>query len=540
MLVAVNEGTSGCYSRYMVISEIDREVLQRAREIFERYRKLEVFKECDFDDDVWLITNEVRKTRISFRYPELDYKKYACKWTGCKYGEYVLTAKVFITLQLGKLDIASLRSIANSFGKICGMSAEQVEEYKDYRVHIAEMIRLLPGTNEIRDQILETLDEYSTIFRSRYKKKPRELMDFGSYFRFADAITEYWSKAAEEEKLYYFPLYLWWTFTSILPLRPTEFLLMPRDCIRNDGDKDWITVRRTRIKGGNSRLSYKISGDYELCSYPVSDVLAYEILWYVQKTENWSPTVLDTLFRLPVSDGEQIQFLGYNVMCRLLKNFYQECSRLTHEENMINLGDTRHLAMMNLIISGGSPLVCKELARHESIDISSNYYANISTLVECAVFEQYRDMNEKGKARIIGDWKYQIIPETGMVEVPDGWCCSPEYAKDSIDDCVSAVSPDSEIGDCHYCKYYRTDTNGPGLYIGDIEANKTRVKADSWYLMHMMETVRCGIGYEEDISRALLRLQHSCKIYKDSLTSGMEDWNATVKKIRIRGNDSNS
>ena len=115
-----------------------------------------------------------------------------------------------------------------------------------------------------------------------------------------------------------------------------------------------------------------------------------------------------------------------------------------------------------------------------------------------------------------------------------------QYAKDSIDDCVSAVSPDSEIGDCHYCKYYRTDSNGPGLYIGDIEANKTRVKADSWYLMHMMETVRCGIGYEEDISRALLRLQHSCKIYKDSLTSGMEDWNATVKKIRIRGNDSNS
>ena len=30
MLVAVNEGTTGCYSRYKVISEIDMEVLQRA------------------------------------------------------------------------------------------------------------------------------------------------------------------------------------------------------------------------------------------------------------------------------------------------------------------------------------------------------------------------------------------------------------------------------------------------------------------------------------------------------------------------------
>ena len=49
---------------------------------------------------------------------------------------------------------------------------------------------------------------------------------------------------------------------------------------------------------------------------------------------------------------------------------------------VVNLGDTRHIAMMNLIISGGSPRMCMELAGHANIGISSHYYTNMAELVE--------------------------------------------------------------------------------------------------------------------------------------------------------------
>jgi len=40
--------------------------------------------------------------------------------------------------------------------------------------------------------------------------------------------------------------------------------------------------------------------------------------------------------------------------------------KIVSEEQRINLGDTRHLAMISLIASGGSPVICKELAGHDS------------------------------------------------------------------------------------------------------------------------------------------------------------------------------
>lgn len=38
------------------------------------------------------------------------------------------------------------------------------------------------------------------------------------------------------------------------------------------------------------------------------------------------------------------------------------------------------------------------------------------------------------------------------------------------------------------------------------QGGKESVDADSWFLMHMVEAVRQGIGMQEDIRSAMLRL----------------------------------
>ena len=44
----------------------------------------------------------------------------------------------------------------------------------------------------------------------------------------------------------YFPLYLWWKITNIIPLRLVEFCIIPYDCIKESADgKNYIYLRRS-------------------------------------------------------------------------------------------------------------------------------------------------------------------------------------------------------------------------------------------------------------------------------------------------------
>ena len=108
-------------------------------------------------------------------------------------------------------------------------------------------------------------------------------------------MNTYWEGASEVEKLFYFPLYFWWNLTAILPLRPTEFLLTPRNCIERKSGENILTIRRTTLKGGKNITRYRINSDYKLMKYGVTDKLAAEVEWYVLKTENMSKSSLDTL-----------------------------------------------------------------------------------------------------------------------------------------------------------------------------------------------------------------------------------------------------
>ena len=61
----------------------------------------------------------------------------------------------------------------------------------------------------------------------------RSLAVMESYFVFDEIIKDFWKTTTNiEEKLFYFPVWLWWNLSGVLPLRPCEFVLIPRDCIK--------------------------------------------------------------------------------------------------------------------------------------------------------------------------------------------------------------------------------------------------------------------------------------------------------------------
>ena len=106
---------------------------------------------------------------------------------------------------------------------------------------------------------------------------------------------------------------------------------------------------------------------------------------------------------------------------------------------------------------------------------------------------------------------------TDMRKVTDGFCSSPVMANGGIEDCLAVFGDKSHAGECSRCRHYHP--NNPGLLLSfhDERTGKEQVDADSQFLIRMIELVRRGLGHQEDIVSALLRLQHSTDHYSKCL-----------------------
>ena len=530
MIAAVNLEKDRSYKRYLSVDEVDGQIVDHAKEIFRFYVARGVITESIFKGNVWKMNNERSRTTIRFDFSDDTYREKAQPWAGCGADAFRLCAKTYCAFKLGSLEMSTIHLISCSIVRMAECAKDEIEVNSTVAAYVVEMLEMLPGTYMERECAIEPLRECARAYSKRTKGQ-RLLSDFRSYFRFSEELGKAWGGMETSRRLAYFPVYFWWNLTVILPLRVTEFLMTPRDCLVWDGSSHMVTIRRTRLKGGGAGISYKIESDYEKEAYPVSDGLADAVEWYIEKTEAMAASPIDSLFRREAHVG----YFGIDQRKPLEERpySYQDISKALnayYEEELdgkgigrIRLGDTRHIAMMNLIISGGSPSMCMELAGHEDINISSHYYANMSNLVECATYELYRKKEKSDEARIFPPKEYPLEPASSFVKVNGGWCRSPLVKKRDTADCLKALGEEGEIGFCLNCRFFRPDGQGITSGFYNVDKGKRQVDRDSWFLMHMIEAVRRGIGCQEDIGKALLRLRYSCGHYQECILAGMRE-----------------
>ena len=529
MMTANTVSQTGNYEKQYTASFFDTEVFEKAEGLFDEYRSCGVILNGSFADPEWKLTNQLQNTTISFRVNELDYHKNAAPWIGCSYDLYIKSIKAYAMFRMGSATIASIRETVNSFKLFVELAENAlIGTTLEYANHMTEFLTLLPDESTRRDAMIESLDERSWANRAQNRKaRQRVLADFNAYFRFSDAIQAFWASADDDEKLFWFPLYLWWTLTAILPLRTTEFLLTPRKCLSSENGRSIITLRRTLLKGGNRKLAYRIDKDYETVRYVIPAKMAAEIKWYLDATDAMMPSALSTLFirephyarfkRVPPA------YLGYYTYANLSTclRYFQEEVIGADMDSQINLGDTRHLAMISLVLSGGSPLICKELAGHADINISSHYYSNISGFIKCAAYEMHLN-SRAGSAELAECGTPIMINPNRRVPVQDGFCDSEAYVSGNISDCIKSIGTDGEIGHCQRCRFFIDGYSGVRFLYAYPQERKEQVDKDSQYLLQTLEAVRRGIGLQEDIQSAILRLQQSGAWYGRCLQNEWE------------------
>ena len=525
MITARTDSNNGNYDRHFIVTRIDEETLYQAKAIFDTYKSKGVVLNENFSDDIWKLTNQVKCTHLHFKINELVYLRAAEKWIGCSLSCFVDYVKIYTLFQIGTLGILGLKHLVKSLMKLSELSTAEVSanEKIPVKLHTLEFLKLLPNSNEMRDIVIENMEDY-TLFSQHTKglKLQRVLANFETYFKFNDCLDQFWSRAGEKEKLFYFPLFLWWNLTTILPLRPTEFLLIPRQCLSREKGENILTVRRTKLKGGKNHFHYSIAGDYQLAKYCVPEKLAVEIDWYLRATSQMPVSKLGTLFVQGAHKEifEDTSHYSYHYFSDSLQRFQKEEMGMDSGSNeFIHLGDTRHIAMISLIVSGGSPTICKELAGHEDINISSHYYANISRFVESATYEFYR----KQKAHRVEMRVHRLAGPIKTVAVNYGRCDSEVYVDGGIGDCLRYIGSGGELGDCTSCPHFIDDKTGQYLAFINADEKRKQVDEDCKYLMRVLETVRKGAGCDEDIQSALLKLQCSSTKYSRCLYKNMED-----------------
>jgi hypothetical protein len=512
------------YSYSYEVKGIDDDVIDESKKQFVAMQKKGVIKNQSYADMVWLITDEIDTCSIDFTIDEIAYEKHCKEILNCSFKNFQTSMRVLITSFLGA-DIKTLQKKSRAVRKLTGFlsSKENLDALASHAPELLDLLTLLPGESYQRDNLLDDLEDIFEYNKNvtNVGKVQRELAQYQSYFRFNDILAKFWCSASDDEKLLYFPIYLWWNLTSILPLRPLEFTLTPRYCI-NDY---FLTVRRTKQKGLRLSSQYSIEKDYEKKSYKITSELIKEIKWYVDHTEQEYYSDINTLFsketqfRLLEIKQKTESHYSYQNLRECLRSFYKnviskqygfEILRkgssaylMENEIEAVTLGDTRHIAMISLIASGGNPVICKELAGHESIEMSAHYYSNIKNFLDVLSFERYR----MGPQYEFGS-RLQVSEISNLTKITKGYCTSSKVKASNFSDCISAVSFDGNMLDCESCKHY----------VPERTSNKSEKDLRQTYdlLKYSVDQVRKGIGHEESISSSLLKFQAAASKYENN------------------------
>lgn len=529
------------------IADFDDVMVHQAKDYFHNYVEKGIILTLDFEAYKWQTTNEYANISFLFNINRFQYKRVYESLFGIEYETFVDYLKSFIVLSMDQHVLISLQSFLRDIKRLVKETKQNILE-DVYNIKITsptlciDFFSSLPCYETlILNQFLEQLDNLITIQYELKPRQQRQLAQFQSYFVFNDILKDYWEQQLpDEERLFYYPLYLWWQITAVVPLRPREFLLTQRDCLFKKNDKYYLTLRRNNLKGKEKGVSHKIAEDYYLTTYEIPEKLALTIQHYLDLTKDLASTKLDTLFvtethykRWKRRTGINNRFLTYTNLNTILKYFFNEVvserygyqvyyfnspNRLNDNEiNFIHIGDTRHIAMINLIAEGSSPVTAMLLAGHDNVTTSSHYFSNLSQFIECRSYQVYRKLTSSQTTYEISKTQRKYTIGKAYVELNNkGRCYSPRYAQSDFSDCLKVISSHAELGACTSCPFYRKAGKD---YFSMDKSFKKSVDQEAMLVDQAIKRVRQGKGHVEEIGEALLKLSTVSHSYQEYLAA---------------------
>ncbi|KAB0441027.1 tyrosine-type recombinase/integrase [Lysinibacillus fusiformis] len=312
---------------------------------------------------------------------------------------------------------------------------------------------------------IKNKDELISICEKFPQKKylNRSLPKLQDVLKFDEIINDYFRYYGIESTFRYLPIMLWWLITNIIPQRPTEFLLLKKDCLFHDqiDDKNKYFITIYRIKNDNNEESIEI----DKTSYNIINNLINEITTHFNNDSPYLFTVDFYYYNRPQKHkrSKSNHRLNRRDFYSILDDFYHEVVSGLYQVNEIEkvkFGDTRHFAIINMCLQGFNMLSVANMAGHQSIYTQNEYFSHAKHFATSYVYIMAQkklgySFTKNFSGGLVG-WKrymydigktisYEELDFEEIVGQIDYGICT-ELKKEFPMNC---------IGDCRFCnKYY--------------------------------------------------------------------------------------
>lgn len=325
---------------------------------------------------------------------------------------------------------------------------------------------LLSFLNFYNDPVLDDYIQYTKTLKSNLKNN-KNLPDFNDVLLFDEIVNDYFKHITVEQHNKYLIVYMWWTITNIIPMRPSEFLSIKKNCLNYDSNsRNPYSMNVPRIKEKNMLHIKELREDKVFINKEtyIKITEAMKVFLKVKSDSSFLFSIeshyklsSDPLYKKK-SKAERIYHGIFKV---ILENFYEEVVEGLYQETALERltqGDTRHFAIINLVLQGYNILSIAELAGHKKIESAEAYYNHAETFAQSYVYKLSKNRLESILQSSIPEgligWKSYVIDKGKVFMLDDtsnivGKINEYGYCVENKD-----IFPATCISDCRICEKY--------------------------------------------------------------------------------------
>jgi integrase len=236
---------------------------------------------------------------------------------------------------------------------------------------------------------LELLKDNSSI---KVQSNTRSLPLYEDVLYFQHIIEDFMKKEDEDQKIKYYPIYIWWKITSIIPMRIGEFCAIQRKCTIYEDGKYYIKIPRSKKRKTDNKIEVLDTIEIDKNTFLLIDK-------YIDITNEYGKTGTLISYRAYKNFfGDDTINLSSNFFNRhnfsyLLNKFYDEIVNRKYKINNIEKikpNDTRHFAFCSLMLQGFNALTIARLGGHSSLESQNHYQRHLDYFIQSKVYELSR------------------------------------------------------------------------------------------------------------------------------------------------------
>lgn len=274
------------------------------------------------------------------------------------------------------------------------------------------------------------------------------------------------SNTSELLKNYYYPLFIWWRLTNIIPMRISELCdKLQRDCLFIKDNKYYIKINRAKKSNKQGELPiltdylitkefYDLINDYILRTDKfgtTNTLFSYKAqLFFRAELAKNNPLFYSKNSTVENSRKYDDTYYSYDPLTVLLDTFYDKIIGKYFNDSLITeritLNDTRHFAFTSLVLQGIPLVEIAILGGHSDTNTVNDYSYDNNCYIDTQVFKNlnkslahYKTSKSKVSNIIFDMPKVCPVPiencvETSFSDIPLGYCTAQtEYACESYD-----------------------------------------------------------------------------------------------------------